>query len=202
MLQQPAQPATIQFSAQSLSIHADNSSLRDILHQLSQQTGMDVQGFGNDERVFGTFGPGDPQDVVSDLLNGTPYNVLMVGVLTNGAPRQLVLSPASHLAASVAPSNPPPPANDESDDQQPANDAQQPPQQAEPMQNPNRDRDQREQPSPSNPSTAPTVKSPQELFQQLQQLREQQQQQPQGQQPQPQPQQQQQQQQQQQPPQQ
>jgi hypothetical protein len=186
MLQQPALPATIEFSPQTLSIHADNSSLRDILHQLGQQTGMDVQGLGADERVFGSFGPGNPQDVVNDLLNGTPYNVLMVGVLENGAPRQLVLSPASQGAPSTARSSPPPPANDDSD-QAPDNDPQ-PATQTVPAPNPPR------ADAPPAPSGAPTVQSPQELFLKLQQQQQQQQQQqdqPQQQQQPPQPQQQQ-----------
>jgi hypothetical protein len=186
MLQQPAQPATVQFSAESLSIHADNSSLREILHQISVQTGMEVQGLDSDERVFGTFGPGKPQDVITDLLNGIPYDVLTVGVLDNGAPRQLVLSPASHVAASAAPSSPPPPAND--DDAAADNDTQQGPQGGPAALNP-----------PSAPAGAagpagpagPAVQSPQALFQQLQQMRERQQQQQQDQQQQQQPQQQQ-----------
>ena len=160
MLEQPAQPATVQFSAQSLSIHANNSSLREILHQISEQTGMEVQGLGSDERVFGTFGPGAPQDIVNDLLNGTPYDVLTVGALANGAPRELILSPSSHATASAA--APPPPSNNDSDDAPPDNDVQ-----SGPVVTP---------PTPPSPPAGPTVQSPQALFQQLQQMHEQQQQ--------------------------
>jgi hypothetical protein len=71
---------------------ADNSSLAQILHQVSSATGMRLDGLGGDERVFGSFGPGAPREVLTALLNGTSYNVMMVGDLPNGAPRELLLT--------------------------------------------------------------------------------------------------------------
>ncbi|HEY4045249.1 MAG TPA: hypothetical protein VGM27_00155, partial [Acidobacteriaceae bacterium] len=114
LLQDPAKPAQVQFTGGTLSIQADNCSLQAILQLLSSQSGMQIQGLGQDERVFGNFGPGTPREVLSDLLNGTPYNLLMVGDLSNGAPRQLILSPASSGAApSAVPSAPAQPQPDE-----------------------------------------------------------------------------------------
>jgi hypothetical protein len=75
-----------------LTVKADNSSLTQILHQVSSATGMRLDGLSGDERVFGSFGPGAPRDVLTTLLNGTSYNIVMVGDLPNGAPRELVLS--------------------------------------------------------------------------------------------------------------
>ncbi len=160
MLQQPAQPAEIHFTPDSLSIRAENASLEAILHTLEAQTGMHFEGLGTDERVFGNFGPGDPHEVISDLLNGTPYNVLMVGDQANGAPGKLILTPATHESASAA--SPPPAAA------------------AEP--NPPDEEEQPEPPAP-HPSTvtlprgqmapgaAQPVKTPQELFEELQAMR-------------------------------
>ena len=87
MLQQPAGEAQIVFSGDTLSIRADNSSLSAILHQVASKSGMQIEGLSGDERVFGTFGPGAPRDVLADLLNGTAYNLVLLGDLSNGAPR-------------------------------------------------------------------------------------------------------------------
>jgi hypothetical protein len=166
MLQQPAQPATIQFTGSTLAIHADNSSLSEILRRFSAQSGMNLQGLGSDERVFGNFGPGNPRDVLAELLNGTPYNVLMVGDLTNGAPRQLILTPARQTASASPALAAPSQAEvtetgDDSDavDTPPIEQFPHPHDQIPPVNNPE------------------GVKTPQQLFQELQQMRQQQQQQ-------------------------
>jgi hypothetical protein len=92
LLEQPALPATVTANDKKLSVKADNSSLSQILHQVSSATGMKLDGLGSDERVFGVFGPGEPREVLTALLNGTSYNVMMVGDLPSGAPRELLLS--------------------------------------------------------------------------------------------------------------
>ena len=79
MLQQPAGEAQVVFAGDTLSIRADNSSLSAILHQVAGKSGMQIDGLSGDERVFGTFGPGAPRDVLADLLNGTAYNVVLLG---------------------------------------------------------------------------------------------------------------------------
>lgn len=146
MLNQPAQPAEIHFTATTLSIHAVNSSLSEILHAVSTQSGMELQGLGGDERVFGNFGPGNPHDVLSQLLNGTPYNVLMVGDLSDGAPRELILTPAQTMLETAQGISPPPPAAtdhiDEGDSSEAEDDA-----------------------GPEKPKT------PQQLYQELQEMR-------------------------------
>ena len=65
-----AADAQIVFADGNLSIHADNSSLAAILHQVASNSGMKIEGLGSDERVFGNFGPGAPRDVLADLLVG------------------------------------------------------------------------------------------------------------------------------------
>lgn len=103
----PAQQATVTWTAQGLSIDARNSSLRQILDSVQSQTGVKIQGFDADERVFGIYGPGQPREVLSQLLEGTDYNLLMVGNGAKGAPQQILLSakPSGELQpnAPVAP---------------------------------------------------------------------------------------------------
>jgi hypothetical protein len=106
LLDQPATPATVTANNNELTVKADNSSLSQILHQVSSAMGMKLDGLGGDERVFGSFGPGDPREVLTALLDGTSYNVMMVGDLPNGAPRELLLSRRGAGGAT-----PPPPAN-------------------------------------------------------------------------------------------
>lgn len=80
------------WGARGLSIDAKNSSLQEILKEISARTGTKIEGMAKDERVFGVYGPGQPRDVLSQLLEGSGYNVLMVGNGEDGAPRQIDLS--------------------------------------------------------------------------------------------------------------
>lgn len=89
---QKPNPATITWDAHGLQIIANNSSLDQILHEAGNDIGSTVTGLDRDQRVFGTYGPGPARDVLSHLLNGTGYNVLMIGDQGNGAPRRIELS--------------------------------------------------------------------------------------------------------------
>jgi hypothetical protein len=159
LLQQPAKDAQIIFANGNLSIHADNSSLSAILHQVASSSGMKIEGLGGDERVFGNFGPGAPRDVLADLLAGTAYNQVLLGDLSNGAPRELILSPATRGGASAA--SPTPQANANADDGNEAEAVETPPP---PPQQP-------EPPAGSTQQPPPGVRTPQQLFEQLQQMR-------------------------------
>ncbi len=86
--------ASIVWNSKGLHIEAANSSLQQILNDVATATGAKVSGTVTDQRVFGTFGPGPARDVLSKLLDGSGYNVLMVGDMGQGAPRQIVLSKA------------------------------------------------------------------------------------------------------------
>jgi len=85
-------PASIVWDSNGLFIQASNSSLNQILREVSFKTGAAVEGIGADERIFGTYGPGPARQVLGELLDGSPYNVLMVGDLGQGTPRRIVLS--------------------------------------------------------------------------------------------------------------
>jgi hypothetical protein len=156
MLQQPAQDAQIVFANGNLSIHADNSSLTAILHQVASNSGMKIEGLGSDERVFGNFGPGTPRDVLADLLVGTAYNQVLLGDLSNGAPRELILSPTR--SGALVPS-PAPQANANADDNNEPEAVETPPPPPP------------EPPAGSTQQPPPGVRTPQQLFEQLQQMR-------------------------------
>lgn len=84
--------ATVVWNSQGLRIDASNSSLQQILKDVSTATGAKVEGMGGDQRVFGSYGPGAARDVLSQLLDGSGYNVLMIGDQGQGTPREIVLS--------------------------------------------------------------------------------------------------------------
>jgi hypothetical protein len=85
--------ASVTWDSQGLSIQAANSSLQQILDEISAATGAKVEGLGTDQRVFGAYGPGLARDVLLQLLQGSGYNVLMIGDQGMGTPREVVLTP-------------------------------------------------------------------------------------------------------------
>jgi hypothetical protein len=148
-------PATVTWDSHGLRIDADNSSLAQILNDISTTTGATVEGFADDQRVFGSFGPGQARDVLSQLLQGSGYNILMVGDQGAGTPRQILLSrgnqtargalaPASGSAASAD--------DDDADNDEPS-----------------------PQPEPQRPLGLP-VRNPQQIQQEMQQRQQQMQQ--------------------------
>jgi hypothetical protein len=94
--------AFVLWDSHGLRITAQNSSLQQILQDVAAATGAKVEGMGADERVFGVYGPGQVRDVLSQLLEGSGYNVLLVGDQGQGTPRQIVLSTRSTGPAPAA----------------------------------------------------------------------------------------------------
>jgi hypothetical protein len=101
---QPPAAAAVTFHHGQLTIQAQNSTLLQILQSLSAQTGIRIQGSPGDHRIFGTYGPGAPRKVLSELLAGFSFNYLLVGTASNGAPQQLILAGAAD--SSPEPSQP------------------------------------------------------------------------------------------------
>jgi hypothetical protein len=165
LMDKPAQPAKVTLIGGELAVHANNSSLSQILHQLASTSGMKIDGMAQDQRVFGSYGPGDPRDVLSSLLAGANYNVLMVGSSQGGAPRELILTPRGNAPA-ASPQNTISIQPDDQQDDQSADDNPQPQFVAPPR-----------MPMPQ-PQQSPngTVKTPQQILKELEQLRQQQQQ--------------------------
>jgi len=161
----PAQVARVTLSGGSLSVEANNSSLSQILDQLESSSGMTVDGLGQkDQRVFGIYGPGNPRDILSSLLDGAGYNFLMVGTTEKGTPREIVLTARSNVPLSTAQNNAPS-APDAEDEEPPPNNY--PAEDATP-------------PAHMPPPTTPNgqqPRSPAEMLQEMQRIRQQQQQQ-------------------------
>ncbi len=169
----PTKPTVI-WDSQGLKIDASNASLHQILNDVSTATGAKLEGFGADERVFGEYGPGQARDILSQLLHGSGYNVLMIGDQGEGTPRQIVLSPRKAGSPPATANRPSQDAQDEDVPEQPEVE-EQPPQQPlingrPPMPMP-----------PQGPPGAP--RTPQQVLQELQQRQQEMQQQQQQQQP-------------------
>lgn len=170
-----------------LTIIAPNSTLSDILRAVRKETGAEIDVPVAPERVVTRLGPGPARDVLSDLLNGSRFNYVLLGapgnetVLTRvvlvpkstvGAPEPQ--EPAQQQAAvQGAPAAPPPDADASADADPPDDNSGAVDDSAD--QQANDDQSNQEQPA---------VKTPQQMLQEMQQRQMQlQQQQPAGQPP-------------------
>ena len=160
----PPDPPTVAWDGHTLRIDAMNSSLDRILKDVSAQTGAKLQGFdpdqsGADQRIFGTYGPAAPREVLLQLLEGTGYNVILVGDRNAGEPLRIVLSVQPKGLPPGAQNNPPPQENQDDDAEQPLY---QPP-----------------QPYPPQPYARPGLnpnqppRTPQQIYQEMQQREQQ-----------------------------
>lgn len=107
-----------------LTVNADNADLSAILNGVAHASGMKVDGNAGDARVFGVYGPGNPRQVLTELLDGVGYNFMMIGDNADGTPGELLLT-----AKSGAPAAKPPTAasTTEDDDATNSEDEQEPP---------------------------------------------------------------------------
>jgi hypothetical protein len=144
-------PATVTWDSQGLRVEAENASLAQILQDVATVTGATVEGFDDDRRIYGSYGPGQAREILSQLLQGTGYNVVMVGDLGQGAPRQIVLTLRTEAKAAKAVKVAEKKAGDDDDDDaddQPA---------AQPSAPPNRTpQDMQRRRQPPNPQTDAT----------------------------------------------
>jgi hypothetical protein len=186
----PPVAPTVTFRGGQLTIVAHNSTLFDILTAVRKATGavVDAPAASAGERVATRLGPGRPREVLSALLDGSPFDYILLGSSQDpGGVRRLILTSRSGSGAaadsgSTSPSGvmfsrpaQPPVPTDSSEDEDVS-----PGQSVEPAEE-----------VPPEPQTAPPpeVKSPEQLQQELRQQEEQQRQQQQQQQQQQQPQQ-------------
>lgn len=121
----PPDQATVSWDSRGLEIEASNSSLDQILHQVAVDTGAKLEGLTQDQRIFGTYGPGPARDVLSKLLAGSGYNVLMIGGRGADSPLEVVLSVSSPTDPQTA--NNRNRSNAEEDEADPAPDPPRPP---------------------------------------------------------------------------
>jgi hypothetical protein len=93
--QVPTVAPRVHFADGELSIVAHNSTLSDVLKEVREQTGaeLDIPPSAN-ERVVADLGPGPAREVLANLLNGTHFNYVMVGSRTDpNAIQSIVLTP-------------------------------------------------------------------------------------------------------------
>lgn len=108
-----AKPVLVQYANGQLEIHAHDAPLYDVLSMIKEQTGADITipPFTRDERVVGDFGPGTASEVLSQLLNGTNMNFILVASPTNPSTLQsVVLSLKPEGLAEYPPADSPPQA--------------------------------------------------------------------------------------------
>ncbi len=85
-------PAIVHWDGKQLRVAARNSSLMQTIQAVSAVTRIPVTGLKSDQRLFGDYGPGTPREVLSDLLEGSGYDLLMVGGSDPGVPKGVELS--------------------------------------------------------------------------------------------------------------
>jgi len=97
-----ARRAQVVYANGMLEVTADNSSLNQILRDVATQTHMKITGGVVDERVFGKYGPGTPSEILSALLEGTNSNMMLM-LTSEKVPAELILTPRQ---GGVTPPNP------------------------------------------------------------------------------------------------
>jgi hypothetical protein len=159
-----------------LSVTADNSSLNQILRQISHETGIKITGGVLDERVFGQYGPAAPDQILAELLDGTGSNMLLVARNGTG-PAELILTPRQG-----GPTPPSPNAFDDKPESEEAQPAPEPPPPSTFEAPSARNRtippitpatpDSATPADASQPDSPNGVKTPQQIYEQLQRLRQ------------------------------
>ena len=78
---EPAKTFEVSFQDGMLSVLSTKGSLADVLTEIRKQTGADIAipAGAEQEEVAASLGPGTPRDVVSQLLNGSRYNFILIG---------------------------------------------------------------------------------------------------------------------------
>jgi hypothetical protein len=161
------QHASVVYSGGQLEVSADDSSLNQILRDIARATGMKITGGVTDERVFGKYGPAGASEVLSNLLDGTGSNMLLKET-ADKVPAELILSPRT---GGPTPPNPNAPGFD--DDSSSSEAAEQPRPAAPPPPPPAVPQTQPGMPPVPNANGQPptnSTRTPQEIYQQLQQL--------------------------------
>ncbi len=90
--------ADVFFSNEQLTVRANDSSLHQILSSIARITGMKITGGVEDQRVFGSYGPGNASTILATLLDGTGVNML-IREDDGHRPTELTLTPRGGGAA-------------------------------------------------------------------------------------------------------
>jgi len=155
-------PATVVWDSRGLQVTASNSSLNRILREISIDTGTRIEGYGQDERIFGSYGPGPASDIISQLLDGSNYDVAITGDRGGGTPQSVVLTLRSGAAPPTSHASPSQPGDEENGGDDQAEEPEQPPQPAPPPLPP------QSRPIPDGIGPQTTGRTQQQLIQEMQ----------------------------------
>ena len=192
--QSPARRATVSYTDGQLSVSATNASLNQILRDVSRSTGIKITGGVADERVFGEYGPAPASQVLAALLDGTGSNMLLLQGSGDRA-SELILTPRTGGPTPPNPNSASFDSNGDSDDAPRQVASPQPPGSQPPGPQSPAAQSQPSQPAVAGPSpnadgsTNPTtpasgdstqqspngVKTPQQIYDELMRMRQQQQ---------------------------
>jgi hypothetical protein len=181
--QLPPAHAQVVYTGGSLSVSANNSSLNQILREISHETGIKISGGVAEERVFGQYGPDAPAQVLAALLDGTGVNMVLLH--SDGTtPAQLILTSRQ---GGPTPPNPNAAVFEEKEEREartaaraapPAQPAEPTPAQPEPLHPPvtapgaNGVNGASPDATSGQPESPNGVKTPQQIYEQLQRLRQ------------------------------
>lgn len=101
----PPKPPRVSYAGGQLTVIADNSTLNDVLNGIRSAAGIKMEGLsGSNDRVFGQFGPASPRVVIDSLLSGSHYDFIILSALeTPDTVQRVILSPrASSPSGTVA----------------------------------------------------------------------------------------------------
>lgn len=111
-------PPQITLTNGELRVEADNSDLAEILHRVAAMSGMTIDGLNKGARIFGVYGPGNPREIITDLLADSGYDFMMIGSAKDGAPRELLLTAHNNDGPAAVPANPNPAPSTNSEESQ------------------------------------------------------------------------------------
>jgi hypothetical protein len=125
--QQPPNPPQVSYRNGQLSIDSQNATLSQVLRSVQAQTGasVDIPPGAGSERVSARLGPGQPKDVIANLLNGSKFNYVILGVANNsgGVQKVILMANSTPGGAPIMTQNngqqPPPPQAEPSEDDTP-----------------------------------------------------------------------------------
>jgi len=84
-------PAQVSYRDGELTIVAHNSTLSDILRGIHEQTKAEIEIPIENDRVVTDLGPGPVREILAELLNGTPYNYILLGSATDANITKVIL---------------------------------------------------------------------------------------------------------------
>jgi len=149
----PPPPVTVGFENGMLSVTADRASLAEVLYQIQVHTGAEiaVPSGAEQEKVVATLGPAPARDVLTDLLQGSSYNFIILGSPQDPkALERVILTPRGPAIPEVSAMTPPPASPPPSPETDPPQHMVEPPPAV--MPGPGPDAVQGNPPQPGNPN--------------------------------------------------